>query len=253
MVMARLMVELGIDTAVSDILHKGWEGPGPDGGLLHSTLQRWGETEDDLLPVFESFRSQRLEEDVDAWVALNPPYKGVVDALSDCAMPVYFCSSKRGDRLVRLLNAQLSLSPALDEYSPRVFSSMIPPNEKKIQALREIMERPVGRDAAATTLHFIDDRYETIEAILKTADDVASRYCLYLAGWGYNTEEERAAVAGLPGGVKVLTLPQFCELLRFGIVMEVNDGCQDTEDEALDSVYKPFPGGRDGVGGSGKG
>lgn len=61
---------------------------------------------------------------------------------------------------------------------------------------------------------------------------------MYLASWGYNTAEERVAAAELPG-VRVLALPQFCELLRFGIVMGVDDGCQDTEGEARAGVYTP--------------
>ena len=48
-----------------------------------------------------------------------------------------------------------------------------------------------------------------------------SRYNLYLASWGYCTDEERAAAARLPG-VRLLTLPQFCELLRWGVVMGVS-------------------------------
>ena len=42
-----------------------------------------------------------------------------------------------------------------------------------------------------------------------------------MADWGYNTEEERAAAAALPG-VRLLSLPDFCELLRWGVVMGVS-------------------------------
>lgn len=38
--------------------------------------------------------------------------------------------------------------------------------------------------------------------------------------WGYNTPEERAAAAALPG-VRLLSRPQFLELLKWGVVMEV--------------------------------
>lgn len=47
------------------------------------------------------------------------------------------------------------------------------------------------------------------------------RWKLYLADWGYNTPEERAAAAQLPG-VRLLSRPQFLELLRWGMVMEVS-------------------------------
>lgn len=235
MVMARLIHE---DATNLDKILRGtpdWDAPG---GLLRRSLEAWNEPEGPLLERFERLRGDRVASDPAAWVALSPLYSGIADALADCSSPFYICSSKRGDRLIRLLNAQLNLQ--LDEDSPRVLSSLIPPNEKKIEALRGIMARPVAADPA-TSLHFIDDRFETINAVSQEPD-LAKRYCLYLAGWGYNTPEERAEAAELPG-VRVITLPQFCELLRFGIIMEVDDGCQDTEEEAMTAVYKPFKGG----------
>lgn len=50
------------------------------------------------------------------------------------------------------------------------------------------------------------------------------RYQLCLASWGYCTAEEQAAAVQLPG-VRLLTLPQFRELLRWGVVMEVRRRC----------------------------
>lgn len=58
------------------------------------------------------------------------------------------------------------------------------------------------------------------------------RWKLYLADWGYNTPEERQAAAQLPG-VRLLALPEFCELLRWGIVMRVDDGCEPTAEEVV--------------------
>lgn len=118
---------------------------------------------------------------------------------------------------------------------------------------RTISQRPLVRTSGAR-IHFIDDRLETLKAVRKASDlhDVQ----LYLADWyvhsasmpillcaagpeivlsaeiagsrnfvydcrGYNTEEERQAAAKSPG-IKVLTLPQCCELLKWGIIMEVH-------------------------------
>lgn len=52
---------------------------------------------------------------------------------------------------------------------------------------------------------------------------------------GYSKIEERAAAAKLRD-VCVITLPQLCELLRFGNIMEVDDGCEDTDEEAADAT-----------------
>ena len=43
----------------------------------------------------------------------------------------------------------------------------------------------------------------------------ACRWRLYLADWGYNTADERAAALSLPG-VRLLSRPQFIDLLARG-------------------------------------
>lgn len=235
MVMARLILE-DPTGGVDAVLAPGWDAPG---GLLASSLAAWGTSEGELNPRFEEWRAARLAADPAAWLAFNPLYAGVGEALGDCPHPYYIASSKRSDRLTRLLRAQLPALADLPDASPRVLAGLIPPNERKIAALREVAGRPIAADPVATTLHFIDDRFETIEAIA-AQPDLAARYSLYLAAWGYNTAEERAAAAKELPGVRVITLPQFCELLRFGIVMGVDDGCQDTPEEALAGVYRPF-------------
>eukprot|EP00873_Tetraselmis_striata_P033143 jgi/Tetstr1/453407/TSEL_040389.t1 len=47
---------------------------------------------------------------------------------------------------------------------------------------------------------------------------------LYLAGWGYNTEDERAEARA--AGIRVLSLEECCELLKWGVLMGVDDGCE---------------------------
>jgi phosphoglycolate phosphatase-like HAD superfamily hydrolase len=232
MLMARLILQdpQNVENILSGTPN--WDSPG---GLLQTSLIAWDEEEQALQSVFEAYRANRMTNDLEGWVALNPLYEGIAEAMADCTSPFYICSSKRGDRLVRLLNAQFDLD--VTEDSPRVLASLIPPNDKKIEALRKVAAKPIAANPA-TSLHFIDDRFETIEAI-SCEKDIVERYSLYLAGWGYNTEEERAVAARLPG-VRVITLKQFCELLRFGIIMEVDDGCQDTAEEALNAIYKPF-------------
>lgn len=228
MVMARLICE--DEDNIDRILHDGWEN-----FILPQSLEIWQETEDSLIHFFEELRNHRASHDPDAWVSLTQIYPGVAEALADCSVPWYICSSKRGDRLVTLLQSLLGLD--VDQSSSRLFHTLIPPTERKMKALCEIQQRPLCQHPQ-TMLHFVDDRFETIQAAA-LEENVRSRYKLYLADWGYNTAEERRAASQLPG-VKLLTLEQFCELLRFQLVMGVNDGCQDTENEALDAVYKPF-------------
>lgn len=226
MVMARLLAE--DPSSVERILLE-WE------AVLSQCLTQWREDPEVLKREFEGRRRRRMQEREEDWVALNPFYPGVAEALQGSPYPFYIASSKAASRLWVLLQAGLPGEEGLGEGSPRVFASLIPPNEKKVEALRTIMSRPLAQDPS-TTLHFIDDRFETVEAVAQCGD-LRERWDLHFANWGYSTEEEREVVAGggVPG-VKSLGLAQMCELLRWGIVMGVDDGCEPTAEEVEEGV-----------------
>lgn len=69
---------------------------------------------------------------------------------------------------------------------------------------------------------------------IRAAGDL-SRWRLYLADWGYATAEEIEEARETPG-VTVLSLNGFLEMLRWGLSMGVDDGCEPTEEEVRASV-----------------
>lgn len=52
---------------------------------------------------------------------------------------------------------------------------------------------------------------------------------------GYNTAAERAAAKSTPG-IRVLSRTAFIELLKWGILMGVDDGCEPTAEEVAAGV-----------------
>jgi hypothetical protein len=76
-------------------------------------------------------------------------------------------------------------------------------------------------------------RFETLQAVLEAGADLR-RWNLYLANWGYCTDEEKQVARAT--GVTVLSLAQFLELLKWGIVMGVDDGCEPTPEEVAAGV-----------------
>jgi hypothetical protein len=102
--------------------------------LLPATMASWGEEHAVLAAAFESHRAAQMSGNAARWLALNPLYPGVADALADCPYPFYIASSKAAARLVALLRDSLGMD--VDADSPRLFASLIPPNEKKVKALR---------------------------------------------------------------------------------------------------------------------
>lgn len=229
MVMARLLHE-DPEGAAERILG-GW-----GEAMLAEALGEWGAEAAELEAFFEQHRAQAMASDLGRFSSLNPMYVGIPEALASCPFPFYVASSKSAGRLFKLLNEGLGMG--LEPGSPRVFAGLIPPNEEKIAVLRSIMARPAAQ--AGASLHFVDDRFETLEAMSQQAD-LVERWNLYHAGWGYCTDDERALAAALPG-VRPLTLPQFRELLRWGVVMGVDDGCEPTAEEAAAGIYQPPPG-----------
>lgn len=223
MVMARMLLE---DPGCVDAILADWH------PLLEQTLKKWGEDGLELQRSFESGRAAWLAEDRAGWLSRNRPYPGMVDALTSSEYPVYFASSKAAHRVSTLLQEHFGLSD-LTEDSPRLFASLLPPEEKKVETLRMIAGRPVCQ-GAGTRLHFVDDRLDTLLAV-QQAQDLKGQWELYLADWGYNTEAERAAAAATPG-ITVLSRPAFIELLKWGLAMGVDDGCEPTAEEVAAGV-----------------
>lgn len=54
---------------------------------------------------------------------------------------------------------------------------------------------------------------------------------------GYNTAAERAAAKAAPG-IHVLSRAAFIELLKWGILMGVDDGCEPTPEEVAAGVQQ---------------
>ncbi|GIL90107.1 hypothetical protein Vretimale_13937 [Volvox reticuliferus] len=175
---------------------------------LPRALSCWGESSDELTQIFEAVRNDWMTNRTESWMALQVPYTGVVEALGETRSPIYIASSKAAHRVSALSSAVLGLD--LPSDSPNLFASLLPPEEKKAEALGFIAQQPCCA-SPETRLHFVDDRLDTLLAV-KQVPELAARWNLYLADWGYNTAEERAAAAREPG-IKLLELGEFNAML----------------------------------------
>lgn len=237
LVMARLMAEVGEEAGADKVLDGDWPGRTVD-GLLAS----WGEQAPDLAAFFEAHRTAAAADE-EAWLARNSPYPGVASALRETAMPWYVVSSKSAARVALLMRGCLGQGAGFEVGGPRVRAGLQPPDEAKPAAIAELAARVWGGGLddgpGPTTLHFIDDRVETLFAVAADArlKNAVKRRALrlYHAAWGYSTDEERAA-AQADGDVTSLSLDAFCEFLRWGLVMGVDDGCEPTAAEVVEGV-----------------
>ena len=120
---------------------------------------------------FFNLRSKLMNESMDAWISLNPPYPEVVDTWSKIKHfdEVYLVTNKNCHPVVKLLKFN-----KLDIKEKNIFSQEN--INRKIDTLRILKDRHnIGYDQT----YFVDD---SIYYISQTLD---AGFNSYLAGWGY--------------------------------------------------------------------
>jgi len=204
--------------AARPLVESGWEMP----LLLHALVTRvpdaelvdrdaWRATARRLLehaPVDAERLARALNAARDAWFAADPkdwlahhvfyPHVGecVLHALDD-GVGVVVVTTK-AERFARALlaaqNPRLITLPIVGREPDRT----VPKPESLLRLAREH-----GLPSDARGLWFVEDMLETLELVRGTPGLGAAR--LFLAGWGYNTLEQRAIVGGA-GPIRLLSL-----------------------------------------------
>ena len=70
----------------------------------------------------------------DEWVKRHVMYPGLQETLKSCKYPWYVVTSRAKHRTLKLIDALLDMQ--WPEDTPRLYSKMLPPNEKKIETLQ---------------------------------------------------------------------------------------------------------------------
>ncbi len=179
------------------VIESGWEMPVllqalQQGVSETEILQDWGTIASQILAdshleaktighALDRQRDEWITADLSGWLALHRFYPGILERLqSIIASAVYpvIISTKEGRFINQLLQQQgieLSEVQIIGKESQR----------PKHQVLREL----AATHSAHSSIWFIEDRLKTLISIQNHEDLAAAR--LYLADWGYNTEQER--------------------------------------------------------------
>lgn len=128
-------------------------------------------------------------------------FPGVVEALNFAVAPIYIITTKQ-TRFCNLLLKRYGITK-IDEENVFGLGS-----GSKISVLKELLKKP---DLKGKTICFVEDRYETLEAV--SISMLGQPLELYLATWGYNTPETRA-VADKHPFVQLIDLPSFVSKLQ---------------------------------------
>lgn len=125
----------------------------------------------------------------------------MADALNFASAPLFIITTKQ-KRFVELLLARHAVTT-------------VPPHRiyaygsgSKISTLKKIVAMP---EAQRCTVHFVEDRFDTIEKASLSLLGLPLR--MYLATWGYNTHKERDEAAKHPF-IEPLQLTDFVTKLQ---------------------------------------
>ncbi|HXJ83199.1 MAG TPA: HAD family hydrolase [Candidatus Methylomirabilis sp.] len=204
--------------ALRPVILSGWEMPvllrAIARGLAASAAQNWEEVRDGLVGAgtprgeevvvalkhgLDEVRREWIAADRNDWLAQNVPYCSLDELRRLVSEPerALVVTTKEGE-FARLI---------LDRWD--VHLADIQGKEAgihKCENLRTLIAEYAKTRGRRPTVWFVEDRLETLQHVTTHADlaDVG----LYLATWGYNTPETRAA-ASRGGRVRLLELEQF--------------------------------------------
>eukprot|EP00210_Caulerpa_lentillifera_P006114 g5841.t1 len=179
-----------------------------------------------LTNAIASARNKWIEEEEADWIGMHRAYPGIKDALASCSYPFYFTSSYPA-RISSMILRHV-LEQEVPEDSPRLFTS---PSVSKTASLKQIESRPLCQ-LESTRLHFVDSSPLTFTEM--SAESYRRSWKLYYASWGYKDATRKAQA--VQSGAKTLELKEFVELMKWGVVMGVDDGCEPTPEEVQDQV-----------------
>ncbi|KAK9802766.1 hypothetical protein WJX73_010717 [Symbiochloris irregularis] len=144
-------------------------------------------------------------------------HKGVNAALKSCSAPWYVTSEHAASEAGPLLTDLTGND--FPEDSPRLLAGLSPPDQKAPEALKSVLSKPLIKESGATVSYLHSD-LKVLEAMQKHSNDSLRNLQLYLTDWGDGMKEGA-------GGIRRLDIKQFNELLSWGILMGVDDGCGD--------------------------
>jgi phosphoglycolate phosphatase-like HAD superfamily hydrolase len=156
-------------------------------------VDRWSEllTEFQALPQMppaaelahrlDRLRDQWIQTDLEGWLGLHEFYPGVIEALQGILAQgheVAIVSTKEG-RFIQQLLADAAVSLPVE----RILGKEVK------RSKRDTLKLLMAEFKHCQSVHFIEDRLAALQSI--TADPTLERVNLYLAGWGYNTAQDR--------------------------------------------------------------
>lgn len=173
--------------------------------IRDALLQKFDCKKENLIAYFGDTRDSFIKEDFNKWISLNSVFDCVKKTFDEMEekpnMANYFIITTKQERFVRAILERNNISCPPND---RLFGL-----ENKIGSKPEILKMLVEK-FPNQRLHFIEDRVETLEKVasMPELDDVQ----LYLAKWGYVTEEQLKVAGKLQNRIEIINEDRFAKI-----------------------------------------
>ncbi|XWK90909.1 MAG: HAD family hydrolase [Phormidium sp.] len=150
--------------------------------------------------ILDGVRDEWIGEDLGGWLGLHRFYPGVISRLRRAianSVKIYIITTKEG-RFVRQLLAEQSVEIPEERIIGKEYK------RPKYEILREL----IAAGGSAVNIWFVEDRLKALQLVEQESDLASVR--LFLADWGYNTQQIRDSIAN-NNGIKLLSLSQFTQ------------------------------------------
>ena len=152
----------------------------------------------ELIAVFGETRDEWIRKNQKEWMGMNRFYPGVVGRIrSAMAESEIFILTTKQERFARMLLAAENLG--FDEHHLVGLDRGIP----KEETLEHLLQH---QDDSGLSIHFVEDRIKTLIRVMNR--ESLNKINLYLARWGYVTEDDIAR-AGQNDRICIWTLDDF--------------------------------------------
>lgn len=149
---------------------------------------------DELKQIFGFTRDQWIAEDFDSWIQMNPLFDGIADKLKQIDTDSSFIITTKQERFVdHILGANQIDFPMAQIYG-------LDRNLSKPQILSDL-----SRERPDDEILFVEDRLPALINVI--TDDRLDQIRLFLANWGYNTQQDRDSAAGIKR-IKTISLAE---------------------------------------------
>lgn len=186
-----------------------------------SLLLEYGSDKDTMVRAFGDARDRLIAEDPAFWAGLNEVYPWARTAMASQPLEYTIITTKQA-RFVQAILSHFGIQPP---PASRLFDleNRFGPKTKVLQAMLrglsatsglsagDLASAPLLPPSQRPLVHFVEDRFETLVAILESPELKANTK-LYLVEFGYNTPEQRKAAKAHPD-ITLLTPTDFQVLL----------------------------------------